>query len=178
DTNNREVWRFGFLFGKRKLDESINIFRTIIIRPFADELTHRLGDAANLATPQERALQAVPLARLPKENEIRIFLSHKTVDKSLVYRYYNALKALGFSPWLDETDMPAGANLEREVLKGFQESCAAVFFITDNFEDKKYLATEVDYAVKQKRQKDKKFAIITLRYSNAAPVPDLLTTYI
>src|SRR4051794_25124929 len=50
DTNNRQVWRFGFLFGKRKLDESVTIFRTIMIRPFADELTHRLGDAANLAT--------------------------------------------------------------------------------------------------------------------------------
>lgn len=178
DTNNRQVWRFGFLFGKRKLDESITIFRTIMIRPFADELTHRLGDAANLATPQERALQAVPLVRIPKENEIRIFLSHKTVDKPLVYRYYHALNGLGFTPWLDETNMPAGANLERAVFKGFEESCAAVFFITDNFKDEKYLAAEVDYAVMQKRKKDNKFAIITLRYSNAAPVPDLLTPYI
>ena len=62
--------------------------------------------------------------------------------------------------------MPAGANLERELLQGFEESCAAIFFITERFTDEKYLATEVDYAVLQKRKKGKKFAIITLRYAD------------
>ena len=74
--------------------------------------------------------------------------------------------------------MPAGANLEREVLRGFEESCAAVFFITASFKDEKYLAAEVDYAVMQKRKKEQKFAIVTLRYTNAAAVPGLLTPYI
>lgn len=53
-----------------------------------------------------------------------------------------------------------------------------MFFITENFRDEKYLAAEVDYAVIQKRRKDKKFAIVTLRYANAASVPGLLTPYI
>jgi len=88
------------------------------------------------------------------------------------------LKEVGYNPWLDEPAMTAGSNLERELLKGFQESCAAVFFITDDFKDEKYLAAEIDYAVMQKRQKEKKFSIITLRHSDAAPVPDLLTPYI
>ena len=74
--------------------------------------------------------------------------------------------------------MPAGANLEREVLQGFEESCAAVFFITKSFRDEQCLATEIDYAIRQKRKKDKKFAIITLRYPSAAPVPGLLASYI
>lgn len=74
--------------------------------------------------------------------------------------------------------MPAGANLEREILQGFERSCAAVFFVTENFKDEKYLATEVDYAIAEKRKKGKKFAIITLRYSSAAPVPGLLSPYI
>jgi hypothetical protein len=52
-----------------------------------------------------------------------------------------------------------------------------VFFITDNFKDESFLATEVDYAVVQKRKKGKKFAIITLRYPTASPVPGLLTPY-
>jgi hypothetical protein len=85
---------------------------------------------------------------------------------------------LGFDPWLDEPNMPVGSNLERELLRGFQESCAAVFFITANFVDEKYLATEVDYAIMQKRAKGNKFAIITLRYTDASPVPGLLTPYI
>jgi len=111
-------------------------------------------------------------------NETRIFLSHKSADKPLVYRYYYALKELGFDPWLDEPDMPAGRNLEREILKGFSESCAAVFFVTKNFQDENYLATEVDYAIKQKRKKNKNFAIVTLRYPEASSVPELLTTYV
>jgi len=168
---------FGYAFRKYKDSEGIALFRTLIIRPFAEEMTHRLGEAANIVSPEERALQAVPLIRIPRLDETRIFLSHKSVDKPLVHRYYDALKELDFAPWLDEPDMPAGANLERELFKGFEESCAAVFFITENFKDEKYLAAEVDYAVIQKRKKGSKFAIITLRYSNAAPVPDLLTPY-
>jgi hypothetical protein len=172
------IFHLGIAHGQSKLDAATELFRTLLVRPFVDELTHRLGTAADLATPEARALQAVPLNRIPGSAEVKIFLSHKSVDKPLVYRYYNALKLLGFDPWLDEPNMPAGANLERELLRGFEESCAAVFFITGNFTDEKYLATELDYAIIQKRNKGKKFAIITLRYTNAAPVPGLLTPYI
>lgn len=176
--DSNAVWEFGLARDKSKLDDAVNIFRSLILRRFADEVSHRLGEVANLATPEARMVQAVPLARIPTAREIRIFLSHKSVDKPLVYRYYNALKTLGFDPWLDEPAMAAGANLEREVFRGFEESCAAVFFITENFKDERYLAAEVDYAVMQKRKKNRKFAIITLRYNDAAPVPGLLTPYI
>ena len=173
-----KIYGFTFAYGKKKRDEGIELFRSIVIRPFVNELSDRLSKAANLATPEERALQAVPLSRIPSSTEIKIFLSHKSVDKPIVKRYYNALKELGFDPWLDEPDMPAGTNLERGILDGFDKSCAAVFFITDNFKDENYLATEVDYAIAQKRKKSNKFAIITLRYTDAAPVPGLLTPYI
>lgn len=176
--DSRLIPQFGFAMRRQKRDEWVELFRTLVIRPLADELSHRLGDAADMATPEERDLQAVPLNRIPKAHETRIFLSHKSVDKPLVYRYYNALKELEFEPWLDEPDMPAGANLEREIRRGFAESCAAVFFITENFTDEQYLAAEVDYAVMQKREKGNKFAIITLRYPGASPVPDLLTPYV
>lgn len=176
--DDHKLFSFGFHFGKMKLGEAIEVFRTIVIRPFVEDLGNRLSEAANLATPEERELQAVPLKRIPRVNETRIFLSHKSVDKPIVYRYYMALKQLGFEPWLDEPDMPAGTNLERAIFKGFEESCAAVFYITHNFKDESYLAAEVEYAVMQKRKKGKKFSIITLRYSDAAPVPGLLTPYI
>lgn len=173
-----DLFDFGYPQGIYKGDGVTALFRTVVIRPLADELSHRLGDAADMASPEARELQAVPLSRIPTIKEIKIFLSHKSVDKPLVYRYYHALKQVGFDPWLDDPNLAAGANLERELFRGFQESCAAVFFITENFKDEKYLASEVDYAVMQKRAKEKKFAIITLRYSNAAPVPGLLTPYI
>lgn len=173
-----KVYSFTFAFGKRKRDEGIELFRSIVFRPLATELSNRVSKAANIVTPEERALQAVPLSRIPRANETKIFLSHKSVDKPIVTRYYNALKELGFEPWFDQPDMPAGTHLERGILDGFEKSCAAVFFITENFKDENYLATEVDYAIAQKRKKNKKFAIVTLRYPNALPVPGLLTPYI
>lgn len=172
------IFRFGMAFGKHKRDDAIEVFRSVVVRPLAAELTHRIGDAANIASPEARTLQAVPLHRIPSPNEIKIFLSHKSVDKPMVRRYYEALKVLGFSPWLDESNMSAGANLERELLDGFERSCAAVFFITESFKDASYLATEVDYAIGQKRQKGQKFAIIALRYSSSAVVPGLLRPYV
>jgi hypothetical protein len=178
NSDPNRVFGFTFAYGKSKRDEGIELFRSIVIRPLATELSDRIAKAANLATPEERALQAVPLSRIPSATEIRVFLSHKSIDKPIVKRYYDVLRELGFDPWLDEPDMPAGTNLERGIFEGFEKSCAAVFFITANFKDESYLAAEVDYAIAQKRKKGKKFTIITLRYTNASPVPGLLTPYI
>ena len=176
--NPRHIFSFSFAIGKSKGREGIDPFRSAVIRPLVNEISERVSKAADIATPEERALQAVPLSRIPSAKETRIFLSHKSVDKPIVMRYYTALEGLGFEPWLDQPDMPTGTNLERGILDGFEKSCAAVFFITENFKDERYLAAEVDYAIAQKRNKGNKFAIITLRYPNASPVPGLLNPYI
>lgn len=164
--------------GSSKLAEAQDSFRSLILRPLMSELNRRVGEAASLATPEAREIQAVPLNRIPSQAEARIFLSHKNENKELVRHYYNALKEGGFDPWIDESNMAAGANLERELLRGFEESCAVVFFITEHFTDEKYLATEIDYAIQQKRKKGKKFSIITLKYPAGNEIPPLLATYI
>ena len=97
----------------------------------------------------------------------KIFLSHKSKDKHLVRDFKATLQALGLEPWLDEEAMAAGANLERSLLQGFKDSCAVVFFITPNYVDDGFLATEVDYAIKEKRAKGDKFAIIILDFPDA-----------
>jgi len=176
--NPDHVTSLGIAHGKAEMGEQVELFRALVVRPFVEDLSQRLGTAADLATPEARAVQAIPLNRIPATTEVRIFLSHKSIDKPLVHRYYQALKVIGFDPWLDESDMLAGSNLERELLRGFEQSCAAVFFITKNFVDQNYLATEVDYAVQQKRKKGKKFAIITLCCTEASQVPGLLTPYV
>lgn len=177
-SNRGKLFEFGRLCSHSKLDEATESFRSLVLRPLMNDLSRRLGEAANLATPEAREVQAVPLIRIPSPKESKIFLSHKSKNKDIVRRYYNALKEVGFSPWLDESNMAAGANLERELIRGFDESCAVVFFMTEHFTDENYLATEIDYATEQKRRKDKKFAIITLRYPGANDVPRLLTRYI
>lgn len=112
---------------------------------------------------------------------MKIFLSHKGSDKPLVRQFKDTLDLLGFSPWLDEDSMPAGTPLDRGILEGFHNSCAAVFFITPHFKDENYLATEVDYAISEKQKKGEKFAIITLVFGDGiarGEVPDLLRRYV
>lgn len=136
-------------------------FTTAEVDPIASECEKHMADAA-----------------LPR----KIFLSHKSKDKHLVRDFKATLQALGLEPWLDEEAMAAGANLERSLLQGFKDSCAVVFFITPNYVDDGFLATEVDYAIKEKRAKGDKFAIIILDFPDAkgksGDVPELLRQYV
>jgi len=110
----------------------------------------------------------------------KIFLSHSGTDKPLVREYKRTLEALGFDPWLDEDAMPAGAELNRAILQGMKDSCAAVFFVTPAYKDAKYIADEVDYAINEKRARGRDFALITLVFDQgrASEVPELLRKYV
>lgn len=116
------------------------------------------------------------------ERPKKIFLSHAGVDKPVVQEFEETLTILGFDPWLDEDAMTAGVPLERGILKGFEDSCAAVFFITPSFIDENYLASEVDYAIAEKRKKGDRFAIVTLvleaEKGQRGQVPGLLRRYV
>lgn len=112
----------------------------------------------------------------------RVFLSHKGANKKLVTDFKETLELLGYAPWLDDEAMPAGTRLERGLLQGMKDSCGVVFFITPEFEDKGFLASEIDYAIGEERSKGDKFAIITLQFvsddGREAPIPDLLRQFI
>ena len=113
--------------------------------------------------------------------KIKIFLSHKSVDKGIVREVIKTLELLGFDPWLDEDSMVAGVSLERSIQQGFKDSCAAIFFVTPNFKDEDYLGSEVEYAISEKRKKKELFSIITLvlnEDTQKGVVPDLLTPYV
>lgn len=111
----------------------------------------------------------------------KIFLSHKGIDKPIVRDFKKTLEIIGFSPWMDEDSLNAGDELERSLLQGFKDSCAAIFFITPSFKDEDFLATEINYAIAEKRNKKEKFSIITLMFSDAegkkGVVPGLLKQY-
>lgn len=112
---------------------------------------------------------------------MRIFLSHKGADKPMVREFKRTLEELGFDPWLDEDSMAAGAELERAILQGFKDSCAAVFFVTPSFQDENYLSTEVNYAMQEKRAKKDRFSIVTIVFSqdsHKGKVPELLKQYV
>lgn len=112
----------------------------------------------------------------------RIFLSHKGVDKPIVRQYFSVLRTIGFDVWLDEDAMVAGVPLERALLQGMKDSCAAVFFLTTNYADENYLATEINYAIAEKRKRGDLFSIIALLLvddgGNRPRVPDLLQQFV
>jgi len=110
----------------------------------------------------------------------RIFLSHKSADKPIVRQFSEVLNTLGFQTWLDEDDLKAGDKLHRGILNGFKDSCAAIFFVTSNYQDEKFLATEIDYAITRANE-DENFRIITLVLDDRngiTNVPDLLKQYV
>lgn len=128
-------------------------------------------------TPQ---LMSIEIERklMMAERPRKIFLSHSGDDKPLVREFKNTLEQLRFEPWLDEDAMEAGVKLERGLLKGFKDSCAAVFFVTSSFKDTDYISTEVEYAIAEKRKKGNHFSIITLVFDDKAEVPELLVPFV
>ena len=111
----------------------------------------------------------------------KVFPSHKGADKPMVRRYKEALESVGIVAWLDEDAMPAGVELERGLLAGFNEFRAAVFFVTESFRDAGFLATEINYALGERRTKQERFSIITLligELADSIAVPPLLRPYI
>jgi len=111
----------------------------------------------------------------------KIFLSHKGEDKKMVRRFLRALEVIGYEVWLDENNLRAGDHLERGIRRGFEESSAAIFFITENFKDERYLKAEIDYAIEQKRLWEDEFRIITLAFrkgSARVEIPPMLKNYV
>lgn len=112
----------------------------------------------------------------------KIFLSHKGSDKDTVRKYHQVLKLLGFDPWLDEEEMPAGTNLNRGILKGMEESCAAVFFITPRYQDDRYIGAEIDKAYELKMERGDQFALVALVIpdgnGHTGKVPELLKKFV
>lgn len=167
----------------RKLEDPVVLaFPAIFITKDPSEVELRSKTVAQSAAIIVDSEKAHYLDHIEMQRQKDIFLSHKSADKRFVREIWNTLRVIGFSPWLDEDRMKAGANLERDLKKGFQDSCAAVFFVTPNFVDQDYLATEIDYALAEKREKKDRFSIITLLLPGDSglfgKVPDLLKTYV
>lgn len=157
--------------------EAADLFTTVIAKPFYLDLCELMENPSNIRSQDTQTLLALP-ETVPAENETRIFLSHKSEDKELVRRYHKVLAELGYKPWLDESDMPAGTHLDRGLFAGIDESCAIVFFLTENFRDENILAEEIEYSIQRERERKRRFSIITLRFSDNVVVPTLLKTRI
>ena len=113
--------------------------------------------------------------------KMKLFLSHKSTDKTMVREYKRTLAEMGFDVWLDEDAMSAGTELHRGILQGFKDSCAAIFFITPDFIDEGFLQNEINQAMSEKISKKEPFSIITLVFTKdgkKGQVPELLKNYV
>jgi len=176
---DKKVWSLDFdrlraAFPNENLDQ---LWRgNVHVKPDIDEVPGFYKNTSN--TQVEFLITAHEVKALQSR---KIFLSHKGEDKKLVRRFQRALEAIGYDVWLDEKNLKAGDQLERGILQGFKESCAAVFFITGNFKDCKYLKSEINYAIAQTREKEDYFRIITLAFQTGKEkieIPELLKSYV
>jgi hypothetical protein len=60
----------------------------------------------------------------------RIFLCHASDDKAQVREVYRQLKALGFTPWLDEVDILPGQNWNYEIEQALENSDFVIVFLS------------------------------------------------
>lgn len=130
-------------------------------------------------TQEEKEAIQIVEKKLKSENSPRkIFLSHKGVDKDLVRRFHYVLEELGFQPWLDERELTAGKRIHRDIQRGFKESCACVFFVTESFRDERYIGAEIDFANTEYTERgESEFVVITLAFGNAT-VPESLRRWV
>jgi hypothetical protein len=132
---------------------------------------HLAGESRELVMEMESKISSATKPSM-------IFLSHKTADKGLVLRFYRALQSLGFAPWLDAEQMPAGTVLTRGIAEGMGSSCACVFFVTPNFVDERYIRHEIDLASRAAIERPDDFRIITLGVGDGVTIPASLKAWI
>lgn len=58
----------------------------------------------------------------PDAKPVRIFISYTSSDSHVAIGIYHRLKDNGYSPWIDQRDLIAGRNFEREIQKAIKES--------------------------------------------------------
>lgn len=78
--------------------------------------------------------------------QFRFFLSHKSKDKPMMRTFRNGLSFLGYDTWLDEIDIPVGANLQA-TLKASVETCDCfIAWLNDEYMQSDYCKAELLYA--------------------------------
>ena len=80
--------------------------------------------------------------------QFRFFLSHKFKDKPIMRTFKDGLKFLGYSTWIDESNMPMGAYLA-PALKNAVEKCdCLIAWVNEEYFKSKYCEAELLYAKK------------------------------
>jgi class 3 adenylate cyclase len=84
----------------------------------------------------------------PNSRLLRIFLCHSSGDKPAVRELYKRLQADGFDPWLDEENLEAGQEWEKEIPKAVRNSDVVIVCLSNGSVNKRgYVQKEIKFAL-------------------------------
>lgn len=75
------------------------------------------------------------------------FISYSRKDLAFAQRLFQALKAVGIDPWLDQEDIPAAAKWRQEILVGIQFCHNFIYIISPTSVVSEHCDAELDYAL-------------------------------
>jgi hypothetical protein len=78
--------------------------------------------------------------------QFRFFLSHKAKDKPLMRTFKAGLTFLGYSTWIDESDMPMGAHRPSALKTSIDDCDCFVAWLNEEYFKSEYCTAELLYA--------------------------------
>ena len=79
---------------------------------------------------------------------LRVFLCHSSSDKPAVRGLFKRLKADGFDPWLDEENLEAGQEWEKEIPKAVRNCDVVIVCLSNGSVNKRgYVQKEIKFAL-------------------------------
>jgi hypothetical protein len=112
-----------------------------------------------------------------RELPVQVFLSYSSKNKQMIRKFYNVLKEIGHKPWLDDMAITAGMDPVRAIQRAFHVCDAAIFFLTGDFADERWIQMEIDCAVRRRIESGDAFPLISIRFAEDVSVPQPLEPY-
>ena len=78
--------------------------------------------------------------------QFRFFLSHKSKDKSIMRTFKDGLRFLGYSTWIDESNMPMGAHLTLALKTSIEDCDCFIAWLNEEYFNSDYCKAELLYA--------------------------------
>lgn len=118
---------------------------------------------------------SVDLSLSEPSRPLRVFLCHSSDDKPAVRNLYRKLVDDGFAPWLDEENLEAGQEWEKEIPRAVRDSDVVIVCISRRSANKRgYVQKEIKFALDvADEQPEGSIFLIPARLENC-DVPDRL----
>lgn len=78
--------------------------------------------------------------------QFSFFLSHQSRDKPLMRSFKNGLRFLGYSTWIDESDMPMGTSLPAALKTNIEKCDCFIAWLNPDYFQSDYCRAELLYA--------------------------------